>query len=241
VGARNAPLRELFFLKRIWYKLAEGLKIMKGLLVLASSTLIAATSLILVTPLPTVVAQSRFFSRLVLPTGTPIAVRYPQSSTIRVPKGKTQSLTLEVAKPVRDSRGNVVIPLGSEVYGELRPVGQGLRFVAQELRIDGGEVYDLDALSGVVSRTSVEKKGASRTDILAGTVSGAGAATVIAGTTGDRRIDALEVLAGAALGTLAGWGLPEAGVIGGKDREVIVIEPARDLTLRLSEQLSFYP
>ena len=55
--------------------------------------------------------------------------------------------------------------------------------------------------------------------------------------TGARGVAALEVLAGAAAGALAGWVLPEAGVIGGGSREVIVIYPDRDLDLTFERDL----
>ena len=70
-----------------------------------------------------------------------------------------------------------------------------------------------------------------------GTLAGAGAATIISGVTGDRKIEALEVLAGAAVGTLAGWALPESGVIGGYTKQVVVIYPSSDLTLTLDRDL----
>jgi hypothetical protein len=203
------------------------------------TTLMGIVSINPLVPVKTVVAQSPYSQRITLPVGTTIPVRYPQADMIRVPKGKTQKLTLEVATSIQDDRGNIVIPVGSEINGQLEPTGNGVRFVAQELRINQSEGITLNAVSPIVTTTEIEKRGASTTDIIVGTVAGAGAATIIAGTTGDRRIKPLEVLAGAGLGTLAGWGLPQSGVIGGKDQEVIVIKPQRDLTLRLQRQLTF--
>ncbi|MGH2416518.1 MAG: hypothetical protein ACRDEA_23050, partial [Microcystaceae cyanobacterium] len=115
----------------------------------------------------------------------------------------------------------------------------GSRFVAQELRISQDEQYSLNATSQVVTRTETIEEGASAGEILGGALAGAGAATLIAGLTGDRRIDALEVLAGAAVGTLAGWALPETGVLGGGSQEVISIDPNQDLTLTVQSNLTY--
>ena len=72
---------------------------------------------------------------------------------------------------------------------------------------------------------------------MTGAAAGAGAAAIISGVTGRRGVAALEVLAGAATGALAGWALPEAGVIGGGKKEVIVIYPDRDLELTFERDL----
>jgi hypothetical protein len=70
-----------------------------------------------------------------------------------------------------------------------------------------------------------------------GTLAGAGTATIISGTTGDRRITPLEVLGGAAVGALAGWGLPAANIIGGGTEEVLTVSN-QDLTLMLQSPLT---
>lgn len=174
---------------------------------------------------------------LVLPAGTAIPVSLDKAKQILVTKEETLPLTLKVAANIRDSQGNLLIPSGSEIVGQIEPSGQGSRFVAQTLIVDSEQWLPLEATSAVITRTAKINKGASAGEILAGTVAGAGAATLIAGLTGDRRIDALEVLAGAAVGTLAGWALPEAGVIGGDSQKVISIDPNRDLTLTLQSDL----
>ncbi len=172
-----------------------------------------------------------------IPAGTRIPMQFQNGERILVSPEETLSITLRTAATIRDSNRNVLIPAGSEVNGEIRPVGGGSQFIASEIMING-QSYPFNATSKVVSRTETIREGASIGEILGGTVAGAGAAAIIAGVTGDRRIDALEVLAGAAVGTLAGWGLPEAGIIGGGEATVIAIEPEQDFILTLQSNFS---
>jgi hypothetical protein len=178
---------------------------------------------------------------IVIPAGTQIPVLYDKAEKILVTAEETMPLTLKVAAEIKDSNGTILIPAGSQIIGQIEPAeGSGSRFVAQELKINQNTSYPLDATSQVVVRTETINQGASAGDILKGTLAGAGAATLIAGLTGDRRIDALEVLAGAAVGTLAGWALPETGTLGGSTETFISIDPDRDLTLTLESDLIVY-
>ncbi|MGK7945570.1 MAG: hypothetical protein AB4058_13970 [Microcystaceae cyanobacterium] len=200
-----------------------------------------------VTSIPSVIAQPSSiyaderndynYQAGMVEAGTRIPVAYDED-TLTLEQGQVIPLTLIIASPVRDRNGRVIIPAGSEVEGQLEPAGQQVRYVAREIRIDRDTFLTLDAASDVVGRVETVDIGANTVDILKGTVAGAGAATILAGTTGDRRIDALEVLGGAAFGTLAGWALPTAGIAGGGTKEVITINPNRDLTLVLQSDLS---
>lgn len=172
-----------------------------------------------------------------LPAGTLIPVKYEASDKILIRPGETASVSLIVQRNITNNQGMTIIPAGSEIVGELQPVGNGAQFVATELIINN-QWYSLDASSRVITTTENVKRGARTADIIMGTVAGAGAATIISGTTGDRKITPLEVLAGAAVGTLAGWGLPEAGIIGGGRETFISITPERDLTLTLQNPLN---
>lgn len=172
-----------------------------------------------------------------IPAGTQVPVRFDRAKKILVTPEETMPLTLKVASNIRDRSGAILVPAGSEISGRIEPYRNGSRFVAQTITIRGRKV-PISAFSQVVVTTETIREGASTGDILKGTLAGAGAATLIAGLTGDRRIDALEVLAGAAVGTLAGWALPTSGAIGGGSKEVISINPNRDLTLTLDAPLS---
>lgn len=174
---------------------------------------------------------------VVIPSGTQIPLRHKDADKILVTNEESLDVTLQTAANIKDRYGNILVPAGSEVIGQVQPADGGAQFVAREIAINN-QRYPLYASSRIVTRTETINEGASVEEILGGTLAGSAAATIIAGTTGDRRIDALEVLAGAAVGTLAGWGLPEAGVIGGGETEVISIDPNRDLTITLQSSLT---
>lgn len=205
--------------------------------------LLSAITITPILPVAPVVAKPSQAQRVnnarqaVIPAGTAIPVRYEEAERILMAKDETIPLTLEVTKDIRDRRGQLAIPAGSQIVGELQPSGRGARFVAKDLVLDYGDEVSINATSKVITRTETIKKGANSKEILGGTVAGAGAAAIIAGLTGDRNINALEVIAGAAIGTIAGWALPETGVIGGGSKEVISIDPDRDLTLTLRSDL----
>ncbi|GFE68557.1 hypothetical protein [Chroococcus sp. FPU101] len=187
---------------------------------------------------PVQAQRNNYYQQAIVPSGTSIPVQYEDGKRILMSKDETIPLTLEVARDIRSRNGRVVIPAGSQISGQLQPAGRGARFVAKKLILNNGDEISLNATSNVITRTETIKKGANPKEILGGTVAGAGAAAVIAGLTGDRNINALEVIAGAAIGTIAGWALPETGVIGGGSRDLISIEPDRDLTLTLRSDLS---
>jgi hypothetical protein len=166
-----------------------------------------------------------------LPAGTVISVDYTNGDKVVVLPDETAPLTLNVTQNITDSTGQVLIPAGSQVTGELRPSKGGSQFVAQELILPGMSPVAISASSQTVTTTETIRRGASLGETLTGAVLGAGAAAAVAGTTGDQRIDTLEVLAGTATGaTLAR--------VFGRDRvEVIAINPAQDLSLTVNAPL----
>lgn len=170
--------------------------------------------------------------RAVIPEGTEIPVMYDEEK-ILVTKEETAPLTLQVAANVRNRSGDILIPYGSEIIGELRPAKGGSQFIAEKLVIneDGERTIEraIDASSDVVTRTEKVKKGASAGDILEGAAIGAAAATILAEILGD--IDIEEVLGGGGLGALAGW------ILGDDEAELISIDPNSDLTLTLDSDL----
>lgn len=188
-------------------------------------------------PPPPPIGSVKVAQAAVIPAGTPIPVRFQKAQKILVTREETLPLALTVAADISDQNGQVGIPAGSQIIGQIEPAGQGARFVARELRLPNRKRIPLSATSAVVIRTETIQEGASAGEILGGTLAGAGAATLIAGLTGDRRIEALEVLAGAAVGALAGWALPAAGVLGGGSQELLAIDPNRDLTLTVQSDL----
>ncbi|MBD2055596.1 hypothetical protein H6F88_06100 [Oculatella sp. FACHB-28] len=168
-------------------------------------------------------------TRLVVPTGTVIPVRYEEAERIIVTPNETASVTLVVAQDVRSSAGTVLIPAGSEIEGELQPNGGGTQFVSEEITLTSGQTLPIDATSEVITDTQVITEDTDP-DFLRGAVIGAAAAAVLSEIFGS--IDFGEVLAGAGLGALGSL------LLGGGEEEVevVVVEPETDLDLTLQSE-----
>ena len=165
-----------------------------------------------------------------IPSGTAIQVRYDSAEKIVVSPNETTNLTLTVASDVVSRDGEILIPATSQVAGQLRPASGGSQFVARELILPGGERRSLNASSDIITETQEIRQGTNLTSLLTGAAVGSAAAALIAGITGDRRIDALEVLAGTGTGTLGGLLLGR-----GRSNEVVVIDPNSALFVSGSE------
>jgi hypothetical protein len=169
---------------------------------------------------------------VVVPAGTIIPVTYPDAERIVIAPDETYPVTLVTTMDVFSPAGTLVIPAGSQIEGELRPVEQGTQFIASDVVFANGIRRDIVASSDPITETQIINE-RSNPDILRGAAIGAAAAAVIAEVFGS--IDFLEVLAGAGLGALA------AILIGGRNRdvEVVVIEPDRDLDVILDADFVF--
>jgi len=185
---------------------------------------------------PYVVGQ-QVSQALKIPAGTPIPVRYERAEKILLARNEPQPapLTLTVARNIVTADGQVLIPAGSTVNGELRTANGAAQFFAKELILSSGEKLSLDATSEPITKVETIRKGASAGKIIAGTVVGAGAAAGIAGVTGDRTIEAWEVLTGAGVGAIA------SVAFGGERIDLIAIDPNTDLTLTLGTDLVLRP
>jgi hypothetical protein len=169
-----------------------------------------------------------------IPRGVTIPVTYEKDKVVVTPK-ETAPLKLKVQSNVVDRNGYVLIPEGTEIVGQLEPATrnreEGSRFIAQELVFPNGNRQYIDATSQVVTNKQKVTKGANTGTIVKDAALGAGAASVIALITGDRSIQALEPIGGAAAGALASVLLRK------RETEVIVIEPDRDLDITLRSNL----
>lgn len=171
-------------------------------------------------------------SRVTIPAGTQIPVRYDQAEKIVVAPNETLPLTLVVARNIRSSSGRLLIPAWSQVQGRLVPAQGGSQFIADELILADGSRMALDASSDVVTTTEEVRPGADTGSILKGAAIGAGAATIISGVTGRKRITLGKILIGAGAGAVG-------GLLLGKRRErVVVINPETDLALTLDAPLA---
>ena len=170
------------------------------------------------------------YSQVTIPAGNTSPVRYDKAKKIIVTPDETASVTLTVAADIRSRQGRILIPAGSQVEGELRPVEGGTQFFAQELILrNRDQRLQIDATSPVITKTeTINEK--SDPNILRGAVIGAAAGAVIGEIFGG--IDLGEVLAGAGVGTVA-----ELLLRGRKEVEVVVVNPNTDLDLTLQDGL----
>lgn len=208
---------------------------------LTATAAILAAGITVATSAPLVVAapasaQQRIsqFDSIRIPAGSVIPVSYEKDKIVVTPD-ETAPLTLTVARDIRTAQGRVLIPAGSQIVGELRPVKRGnqvgTQFVATELIVSRRQRYRIDGYSGVITRTERVQKGAGTGSIASGAALGAAAAAALAGVTGDKAIATEEVLGGAGVGALAGV------LFGRRSVDVIVIRPERDLAVRLRSDI----
>lgn len=166
-----------------------------------------------------------------VPRGFVIPVEFEEEKILVTPE-ETVPITLLVGANVKDNRGNILIPYGSEIFGQIEPSQDesGSLFIAEEIVFPDGTGQSIDAVSQVVTRRETVERGANTGDILKGAAIGAGAAAVLSEIFGD--LGAIEVLGGAGAGALAGL------LLGGNEVELISIDPNNDLDLTLQTNLA---
>ncbi|NEP48924.1 MAG: hypothetical protein F6K65_08865 [Moorea sp. SIO3C2] len=184
-------------------------------------------------------AQSRFyiepqlaqFTQVIIPAGTLIPVESDDAKRVIVTRNETLPITVIVARDVVSFSGTLLIPAGSEIEGEVRPVNGGSQFVAEELILrDSDQSLSIDATSEVVTKTETITKDTDP-DLLKGAAIGAAAGAVLSEIFG--KLEFWEVLAGAGLGLVT-----ELLLAGGQeDVEVVVIDPDTDLDVTLKSDL----
>jgi hypothetical protein len=167
-----------------------------------------------------------------IPLGTVLPMRYDKAQKIVVAPTETVPLSLTLASNVRTSNGTILIPVGSQIVGDLKPVEGGSQFIGKELLFTDGRRQLITADSGVINKTQEVKKGGDLSSILQGAAIGSGAAAIISGVTGNKKITVGKVLIGAGVGALGGW------LLGNKKTDVIVINPNTDLDITLRSDLA---
>jgi hypothetical protein len=166
-----------------------------------------------------------------VPSGTVIAVKSEEAEKIVVTPDETAPVTLTVTQPIRSSAGTILIPAGSQIEGQLRPVEGGTQFIAKQLILKtNNRELPIEATSAVITETETIDNGTDVSSILKSAAIGAAAAGVLSEIFGD--IDLIKVLVGAGLGALGGL------LLGGSEQaEVFVIYPETDLDLTLDTEL----
>lgn len=184
---------------------------------------------------PYIVGQTSSTNTAVqIPEGTSIPTRYDGARKILLSFKEPDPVpvTLTVDRSIVTQSGRVLIPADSKIEGELRVIdSEGAQFYSKDLILPDGSRVALDASSQLVTTTETVRRGANAIEILAGTAVGAAAAAGVSAVTGDQNITVEEVLSGAGLGTLAGL------FLGRNQVELISINPDTDLDLQLNEAL----
>ena len=134
-----------------------------------------------------------------IPAGTLVPVAYEEGDRIIVSATETAPVSLELYRNIRNTNGDILIPRGSVIEGQLEPRDGGSQFVAQSIVIDG-ETYDFKAESQVITRTTTARD-PNLTSLIRNAVLGGGAAAGLSTVIGTERITPEKVLSGAALGT----------------------------------------
>jgi hypothetical protein len=172
-------------------------------------------------------------SRVIVPAGTTIPVRYDEAEKIIVTSKETAPVTLTVARNIRrPSSGEILIPVESQVRGQLRPVSGGSQFFAQEVIFsNSGQRLPIDAISEIIAPiATVTQK--TKPSILQDAAIGAGAGAVLGAIFGGR-VRLGEVLGGAGIG--AGVSALQGGQQ--KETKLVEIDPDTDLHLFLRTDL----
>lgn len=211
----------------------------------ARTALIVALGMTSTTALPILVAPSAMAgqapdivrqllsqsSQVLVSAGTTIPVRYDQTEKIIITPKETAPVTLIVAKNIRSASGRILIPVGSQVKGQLKPAAGGSQFVAQELIFGkSGQRLPMDAVSEIIAATQTITE-RSDPNIFTDAAVGAGAGALLGAIFGGR-VRPGQVLAGAGIGT---------GVAaldrGRKQTQLVVVDPDTDLHLFLRADL----
>jgi len=167
---------------------------------------------------------------------TVLPVQYDEAEKIVVTPDETIPLTVNINRNIRSRRGELLIPAGSQISGEIRPAAGGSQFVAEELLIRDGRRAPIDAISDIATERETIRKGADTGTILKGAAIGGAAAALLFALTGNRKIEAIEIIGGAGAGALGGV------LLGRKKVDVIIIRPERDLSsLTLRQPLEVPP
>ena len=181
---------------------------------------------------------------ITIPYNVTLPVTYEKEKVIVNP-GETMPLTLKIESDIIDRNRNVLIPQGTDVVGRLEPVNlngsystdrndnknKGVKFVAQELVFASGKRQTINASSRTYTQTERISQGTDTGSILTDAAIGAGAATVISLITGNRKIEVLEPIIGAAAGAGASILLRK------KQADVFVLRPQQDLDITLNSSL----
>jgi hypothetical protein len=175
--------------------------------------------------------------QVTIPRGDRLRVKFlddkrEEKEKVLVGTNERLPVTLTIARDLAMYQGRYLIPEGTKIEGEFKPVDGGTQFVAKKLVFKDGTSADLFASSNVVARVETIRRGVNTDSLLKGAAIGSGAAAIISGVTGNKRITLGKVLIGTAAGTLG-------GLLLGRRNDQVYSVSVRDLDLRLDQALAF--
>lgn len=157
---------------------------------------------------------------VILSRNTVLPVQYPGGNNVRLilTPGETLSTSLELSSNVLNSAGQVLIPQGSQIRGQFRPISvngttQGTQYYAESIMI-GNRIYPLNAISDPLVSTNAQNLS---TTTLRGGIASTAAQLLLSRVLGSG--GGLDI--GSLLGTLGGGAVQTEPT----NSSVIVVEP----------------
>ncbi|MDX2273197.1 MAG: S-layer homology domain-containing protein [Cyanobacteriota bacterium] len=159
--------------------------------------------------------------------GTLMQVTPTLDQRLYIAPNETRPTSMLVLNPIRNDRGDILVPYGSRIDGRFEPAPGGTRFVAESVIIDN-QVFPLAAQSDVL-RDVKDPRHTSTGQVAQDAAIGAAAGAILGLVTGDRVIATEEVL---------GAGVAGAAVGNYTAPRVVVLDPQQPIDLRLTQDLT---
>ncbi len=159
--------------------------------------------------------------------GTLIPVVSTAPDRLLIAPNETRPVSMIVQNPIRNSRGDIVVPFGSRVDGRFEPAVGGSRFVADTVIIDN-QVFSLVAQSDVIADVK-DPRQINTGQVAQDAAIGAAAGAILGLVTGDRAIATEEVLAAGVAGATIGNATAP---------RVSIIDPNQAINIRLMQDLA---
>ncbi len=180
-----------------------------------------------------IVAPDPIATQYQIPAGTALPVTYTRDKILLVPE-ETLPVTFDLTTNITTQDGKLLIPVDSKVKGQLKPAGEGTKFVAEELIYPDGTTQLFNAASQIITEKETIRKGSNVGRVVKNAAIGTAAAAAISAVTGDRAIATEELLIGAGAGAIAGL---IQNFLGRNSVDLIVVEPETNLDITLGSDL----
>lgn len=173
-----------------------------------------------------------------IPAGTTLAVRYNVAQKILVSPNEPGPipLTLNLAKNLSSFNANSLIPVGSQIVGELVTMQdqQTAQFVAKQIVLADGQRIEISASSKLITRNFAISKNQRVDRIIKNSALGTAAAAAFAAMSGNPIVASQQVLLNSGFGS----SVELIGAFRNQDKvTIITIFPNSDFTLTLNSDV----